>query len=143
VLGQGPAPPDLLAALVEEDLHGWTQLDKRVLDLVVAEHQRGTRLALLSNAPHELEDALSAHPAFTAFDELFFSSRLGRVKPDPEIFRLVLDRLGAPAADVLFVDDRAENTVAAQRIGLDQLGRGLLHICVKFQAAGLSRAQSA
>jgi len=43
VLGRGPVPPDLLAALVEEDMHNWTQLDERVLDLLVAESQRGTR----------------------------------------------------------------------------------------------------
>lgn len=122
VLGRDRVPPDLLGVLVEEDMRSWTQLDERVLDLLVAEHQRGTRLALLSNAPHELADALSAHPAFAAFDELFFSSRLSTVKPDPEIFRLVLDRLGAPATDVLFVDDRAENIAAAAKIGL-----GVLH----------------
>jgi len=122
VLGRDPVPPDLLGALVEQDMRSWTQLDERVLDLLVAEHQHGTRLALLSNAPHELADAVSAHPAFTAFDELFFSARLGRVKPDPAIFRIVLDRLGAPATDVLFVDDRAENITAAARIGL-----GVLH----------------
>jgi putative hydrolase of the HAD superfamily len=122
VLGQDTVPAELLDALVEEDMHSWTQLDQRVLDLLITERRRGTRLALLSNAPHELADAVSTHPAFTVFDKLFFSSRLGRVKPDPEIFRLVLDRLGEPAAGVVFVDDRAENIVAAQRTGL-----GVLH----------------
>jgi hypothetical protein len=32
---------------------------------------------------------------------------------------------------------------SARSPGLDQLGRGLLHICVKFQTAGPSRARSA
>lgn len=118
VLDRDPVPPALLAALVEQDMHSSTQLDERVLDLLAAEHRHGTRLALLSNAPHELADIVSAHPRFTAFDELFFSSRLGRVKPDPAIFRLVLDRLGTPATEVLFVDDRAENIAAAASIGL-------------------------
>jgi putative hydrolase of the HAD superfamily len=121
VLDQNTVAAELRDALVEADMHSWTQLDQRVLDLLTTERQRGTRLALLSNAPHELADAVSALPAFTVFDELFFSSRLGQVKPDPEIFRLVLDRLDEPAAGVVFVDDRAENIVAAQRIGLGTL----------------------
>ena len=122
VLGRGPVPTDLLGALVEQDMVSWTQLDESVLDLLIAEHDRGIRLALLSNAPHELADAVSAHPAFAAFDNLFFSARLGQVKPNPAIFRVVLDRLGTPASDVLFIDDRAENIDAAARIGL-----GVLH----------------
>jgi putative hydrolase of the HAD superfamily len=39
------------------------------------------------------------------------SADVGARKPDPEIFRAALDRLGVPAADVWFVGDSWERDV--------------------------------
>lgn len=39
-------------------------------------------------------------------------------KPDPEIYRRLLERLGVPGNRVLFVDDRLENLNAARDLGI-------------------------
>ena len=39
-------------------------------------------------------------------------------KPDPEIYLLSLDILGKPAKRILFIDDRAMNTAAAEAAGM-------------------------
>ena len=39
-------------------------------------------------------------------------------KPERGIFELVLDRLGLPAGECVFVDDMAHNIVAAEQAGL-------------------------
>jgi HAD superfamily hydrolase (TIGR01509 family) len=52
------------------------------------------------------------------FHHNFPSHRVGRLKPDVEYFRHVLDELGADPAAVLFVDDNAINVEAAARAGL-------------------------
>jgi putative hydrolase of the HAD superfamily len=52
------------------------------------------------------------------FDESFYSCELGAAKPDPAFFCRVLDRLGAAAPEVLFVDDNEANVVAARECGL-------------------------
>lgn len=52
------------------------------------------------------------------FDDTFYSYELRVAKPDPAYFRAVLDRLGVPADEVLFVDDNAANVESARGVGL-------------------------
>jgi putative hydrolase of the HAD superfamily len=42
-------------------------------------------------------------------------------KPEPEIYRVTLSRLGVPASEALFVDDRIENIETARELGLRTL----------------------
>ena len=74
-------------------------------------------VALLSNATTRLEADLALLGLDAEFDAVFNSSRLGLAKPDPAIYRRVLDELGHPTA--VFCDDTAENAAAATAAGLD------------------------
>jgi len=82
-------------------------------------HGRGLRLALCTNNVREWEPRW--RPMFP-FDEIFDlvvdSGFVGMRKPDPEIYALTLERLGLPAADVVFVDDVDVNVEAALAAGL-------------------------
>ena len=60
-------------------------------------------------------------PSTRWFDVVVVSYEVGLAKPDPRIFELCLSRLGAQAGEALFVDDRAENVAAAERLGLRTL----------------------
>jgi len=53
------------------------------------------------------------------FGGLVVSGEEGIVKPDPRIFRLLLDRFGLDPAATVFVDDSPVNVAAARRVGLD------------------------
>lgn len=53
-----------------------------------------------------------------AFDEHFSSHELGALKPDREIFDLVVGRLGCAAERVLFLDDNQLNVDGAVAAGL-------------------------
>ncbi|MDH4276496.1 MAG: HAD-IA family hydrolase [Acidimicrobiia bacterium] len=48
----------------------------------------------------------------------YLSYRLGEVKPDEALFRLVLDDLDRPATEVLFLDDNQINVDGARRVGM-------------------------
>jgi HAD superfamily hydrolase (TIGR01509 family) len=74
-------------------------------------------VALLSNATTRLETDLALLGLDAEFDAVFNSARLGVAKPDPAIFRRVLDELGHTTA--VFCDDSAENAAAACSVGLD------------------------
>jgi HAD superfamily hydrolase (TIGR01493 family) len=63
-------------------------------------------------------DELAADHLGDRLDEIVASCHLGHRKPDPAFYRALLERLGLPADEVLFVDDRDENVLAAQEIGL-------------------------
>jgi HAD superfamily hydrolase (TIGR01549 family) len=60
----------------------------------------------------------SLFPALDAFDGIVVSGEEGVVKPDPAIYRLLLDRYGLAAADCLFVDDSAKNVDGARAVGM-------------------------
>ena len=55
-------------------------------------------------------------PLFGA--HLYVSAELQRAKPDPEIFRAIVARLGVEPQDTIFVDDLIENVEGAKRAGL-------------------------
>jgi putative hydrolase of the HAD superfamily len=115
----GTTPDDhRLSRLVELDTASWLHFDPVVIRAIDAIHDAGTPVSLLSNAPHELARALRGHEVFSRFEQLWFSAELGMAKPDPLVFASVMSWLQAEPADVVFVDDRAENVMAAERLGI-------------------------
>jgi putative hydrolase of the HAD superfamily len=81
-------------------------------------HRARTRLALLSNAPEPLADAIEHSHWVRHFDHRFYSCRLRRLKPEPGAFTDALRIMDAAPEQVLFIDDRAENTAAAADLGI-------------------------
>lgn len=81
-------------------------------------------LAILSNSADGARQEEERRYGFSAiFDPICYSHEIGVNKPDPRAFRIALQAMGARADDVLFVDNRPENTDAAQRLGM----RAILH----------------
>ena len=58
------------------------------------------------------------------FEYWFTSGEIGLRKPDPQIYRHMLEELRLPAKEVVFVDDRIANVDAAASLGLTSL-----HFC--------------
>jgi len=56
--------------------------------------------------------------AFCAlFDEIVVSGEVKLTKPDPDIFHLLLQQVGCPAQECLFIDDALRNIEAARDLG--------------------------
>ncbi|HUY30604.1 MAG TPA: HAD family phosphatase [Acidimicrobiales bacterium] len=117
-LASRPLGPEALGRCVDADVASWTRLDPRSTAAIEACERRGWRLALLSNAPAEIARALDATPWFARFEHRLFSCDLRVTKPDPAIFRALLERLGADPSAVTFVDDRPSNVEAAAATGI-------------------------
>ena len=58
---------------------------------------------------------------FDRFRGIIVSGDEKLLKPEPEIYRLALDRFALEAGDAVFVDDRADNVAGAQAIGMTGL----------------------
>jgi putative hydrolase of the HAD superfamily len=100
------------------DIESWIRPNPATIAVLTAARDAGAHLTLLSNAPHPQADMLTADPTMQSlFDHLIFSARIGISKPDPRIYALVLAQLPA-TANLLFIDDRAENVIAARRAGI-------------------------
>ena len=57
------------------------------------------------------------HDFFDLFDDMVISGEVGHVKPEPEIFQILLDKIGRPADECLFIDDSLTNIEQAQKLG--------------------------
>ena len=80
--------------------------------------QAGYPLYGLSNWSAEtLPFAREKYDFFDLFDDFVISGDVGHVKPDPEIFRIMLGKIGRPAGECLFIDDAVTNISQAQKMG--------------------------
>jgi putative hydrolase of the HAD superfamily len=80
---------------------------------------RGYKLAICTNNVREWEAHWrSMLPIDEIFDVVVDSAFVGMRKPEPEIYRLTLDRLGVAAADALLIDDVELNCQGARDLGI-------------------------
>lgn len=115
-----PAPgEDDLAELVAIEQRRWGSPGDETLAALDRAVAAGYRLAILSNAPHELADVLEDPAGWGArFDVVLVSARIGTAKPDADVWPLAAERLGSPADRIVFVDDKPANVDAARAAGI-------------------------
>ncbi len=81
--------------------------------------QAGTPLYALTNWSHETFPFAQERFEFLGwFAGIVVSGRERLVKPDPRIFRLMLDRFGLQAEQVVYIDDNPANAAAAGALGM-------------------------
>lgn len=89
-------------------------------DIVRDLHAAGDRLLVLSNMPSEVWTPLTERfDWFQLFDGAVVSGDEKVVKPDPAIYRILLERFALDPTTSVFVDDREENVAAAAALGFD------------------------
>ena len=83
----------------------------------------GSKVYFLSNFPEKVEREAADQLAFLDLaDGGILSHRVKTVKPEPEIYRLLLDRYGLEPDGCVFLDDSPANIRAAGELGI----RGIL-----------------
>lgn len=55
------------------------------------------------------------------FDDVILSGDVKMAKPDPEIFKLALSRLGAQPAETIFIDDSQNHIIGARQLGITSI----------------------
>lgn len=80
---------------------------------------RGFRVYYLSNYSEHL---MRVNPSVLDFlqhmDGGVFSCHVKKIKPDPEIYRRLFEKYELHPEECLFFDDREENVIAAQELGM-------------------------
>lgn len=83
---------------------------------------RGVRLLGLTNWSAEtFPVARQRFPSLRRFEAVVVSGEHGVAKPDPALFRVLLDVHAVDPARAVYVDDRAENVATARELGLHGL----------------------
>jgi HAD superfamily hydrolase (TIGR01509 family) len=77
----------------------------------------GIKIGVLSNIAFDIRPAFTAHGLHSYVDQFVLSFEEGAIKPDPAIFRVLLDRLGVPAENALMVGDSEEADGGAKALG--------------------------
>lgn len=80
---------------------------------------RGEKVYAITNFSREKwAESLIRFPFLRSFDGAIVSAHERLIKPDPAIYRLLLDRYGLVAEACIFVDDSHRNVEAARSVGM-------------------------
>jgi putative hydrolase of the HAD superfamily len=113
---------ETIAELNHWDGRMWTTQNPAMLDWQRAVRQRGLRTAILSNmGDNVLANMEREFDWFPQFDVLIWSFQHRMAKPEPAIYRLVLEKLDTQPAETLFLDDKPLNVDAARALGMQAL----------------------
>lgn len=92
------------------------------VDILEQLHQEGFYLAALSNWSAEtFPIARERFDFFDCFAEIVLSGEEHCIKPDSEIYHILLERTGLKASECIFIDDSLPNIEAAITLGFQAL----------------------
>jgi putative hydrolase of the HAD superfamily len=121
--GKGkPLAEEQIARLTEYDTQSWMRYDQSMWDWVEELRRGGKRVAMLSNMPLDLGQALKTQTdKLDKFDNVTLSYEVRSAKPEPAIYEQCLEALGTEPARTLFLDDRLPNVQGAEMLGIRAL----------------------
>ena len=105
----------------EQFVRAWNGIfneNREVAVLLQRLHSRHTLMVLSNTNLLHLAHIKTMIPCCTFFHDWVASCDVGLRKPDPEIYRLALQRAGARPAATVYVDDRPELVEAGRSVGL-------------------------
>jgi 2-haloacid dehalogenase len=89
------------------------------VEILAELHGRGVTLYGLTNFSAETYPlALRRFEFLRWFRGVLVSGEVGLVKPDPRIYRLLLERFAIAPAEAVYIDDVARNAAAANALGI-------------------------
>lgn len=81
--------------------------------------KEGFFVYILSNAPAFFAEHADYFEITKEFDGIVFSGPLKMAKPEPGIYQYLFDTYRLKPEECLFLDDKEENIVAAEKLGMD------------------------
>ena len=105
--------------LADLDCKSWMQFDPVMWDWIDELRAGGKRVAMLSNMPRDLGEALQLKTDRLArFDHVTLSYEARSAKPEPAIYERCLEGLQILPEEALFLDDRIQNVQGAEVLGI-------------------------
>jgi 2-haloacid dehalogenase len=114
-----PEKKELITAYNER----WIEMAPREIagsvEIMRALKSKGYPIYALTNYSREkLELASKKFAILTEFDGMVVSSDVGYVKPEPEIYKILLEKFNITPGESIFIDDRPENIDSAKSLGI-------------------------
>jgi putative hydrolase of the HAD superfamily len=128
-----------LRQLIAADILMWSILNQTMVDWAVTISKSGFKTGILSNIPFEIADVYKEFDWVKGFTHNTWSCYLRTAKPDPAIYHHVVDALGVRPEEALFLDDRQENVLSAEAVGLQGIiFRSVAQLQQELEARGLA-----
>lgn len=100
------------------DIKMWSNVNPVMLDWTARLRAQGVQTAVLSNMHADMVKSVREQDWISEFRCFVLSAELGVAKPDSRIYQHSLDCLGVSANEAIFIDDKAQNTSAAEELGI-------------------------
>ncbi|MBQ3116564.1 MAG: HAD family phosphatase [Clostridia bacterium] len=113
--------PERLHAPAKTVLNYWEyamSYKKGIVDLVRFLKEKGYNLYILSNMTYHFIERDYKFPLLKEFDGIVYSAEIKLIKPNPEIFKYILNKFDLVGEECLFIDDLKPNLESAQRFGI-------------------------
>jgi putative hydrolase of the HAD superfamily len=110
---------NVIDRLTEVDTVSWMQFDSVMWDWIGQLRRTGKRVAILSNMPRDLGEALKHRTArLESFDHVTLSYEVHAAKPEPAAYEHCLEGLAISPEQALFLDDCIANVQGAELLGI-------------------------
>jgi putative hydrolase of the HAD superfamily len=117
--GGGVLQTQQIEDLVETDALSWMHFDEVMWEWIDQLRAAGKRIAMLSNMPRELGEAIKSQTdRLSVFDHVTLSYEVHSVKPEPAIYEHSLEGIGTAPEQTLFLDDKMANVTGAEMLGI-------------------------
>lgn len=120
--GFASADPEIEAELRKafSSVEGMLTSRDFAIPLVQGLKEAGYGVYYLSNYSRKAYDECGSSLAFMPYmDGGLVSFRVGKTKPDPEMYRMFLSEYGLEAGECVFIDDTEENVEVAKTLGFE------------------------
>lgn len=98
---------------------GMARNDEALAYAVELQQRDGVSVGALSNTNQAHVAWLDTYtPELDQLDMVMMSNEVHLLKPDPDIYRLVLQMMDTPPEQAIFIDDSHENVAAAEALGI-------------------------
>jgi putative hydrolase of the HAD superfamily len=109
----------VIEQIVDTDNRSWMHFDQAMWDWIGELRAAGKRVAMLSNMPRDLGEALASKTdRLRAFDHVTVSYDVRSAKPEPAIYEHCLAGIGTAPERTIFFDDRVANVQGAESLGI-------------------------
>ena len=95
------------------------KLRKGVVQIIKELRKKGIKLAALSNVIRSHSQVNDEKGIYRFFDVRILSYEVGLKKPDPQIYKLTLKKLGTKPEETVFIDNKLQNVKVARNLGFN------------------------
>lgn len=92
--------------------------NKQLFTLITSDLKPKYKIGLLSNVADDWLKQMFTQDEIALFDEISLSYQTGFIKPSPEAYKVILDKLSLEPEECVFIDDQERNVTAAVEQGM-------------------------